>query len=150
MRYSTPHAGIFIAMILAASLPARGQAQSRQMKLQPAHACARPATGAQAAPSTIEVQRPENNGSVNIVPCALVFNDGQRVTLSGGEQAVVSIRSGRSWVTAFSVDPYGQKSGDLNRWRSRRFRIHVGKDERLRLSVEPRSKDSAYTGGWII
>src|SRR5438034_154840 len=58
MRYSTPpHTGIFIAMILAASLPARGQAQSRQIKLQPAQVYTNEPSQFQFPPTVAEFQR---------------------------------------------------------------------------------------------
>jgi len=99
--------------------------------------------------ATIEFDRQEDNGSVNVVPCTLVLSDGQTVTLRGGERAVVSVRSGTFHVTAFSVDPYTPHS-DERAWRSPRVRFHTASGERLRVFVEPASSGSTYTGGWVI
>jgi hypothetical protein len=99
--------------------------------------------------ATIEFERREDNGSVNIVPCTLVFSDHQSITLSGGERAIVSVSAGSFYVTAFSIDPYSPHS-DERAWRSPRTRFHVESGERLRVLVEPASSDSTYTGGWMI
>jgi hypothetical protein len=102
------------------------------------------------APANIQIERPENNGSVNILPCTIIFSDGQRCELLGGDQAVVLVRPGALWVAAYSRDPYRPDSVDSTAWRSLRFRFHVGSGQIFQLSVEPKSKGSAYTGGWLI
>lgn len=102
------------------------------------------------APTSVEVERPENNGSVNILPCTIIFSDGQKRILNGGDRVVLPVRPGALWVTAFSPDPYRTDSTDSTAWRSSRFTFRVNPGETLRLSVEPKSKDSAYVGGWII
>jgi len=43
---------------------------------------------------TVIVERPENNGSVNILPSTVAFSTGQNITLSGGETATVSLPAG--------------------------------------------------------
>jgi len=101
-------------------------------------------------PASIEIARPENNGLVNILSCTLAFSDGQRCKLSGGDRTTVSVHSGAAWVTASSPDPFNPKSGDLAAWQSSRFNFNLNPGETLRLSVEPKSDDSTYTGGWII
>jgi hypothetical protein len=105
---------------------------------------------AHAAQANIVVERPENNGSVNILPCTIIFSDGQRCTLSGGDHVIVSIWSGASWAAASSPDPYRPDSADSMSWRSPRFNFHVAPSETLRLSVEPKWKGSTYIGGWTI
>src|SRR5438105_2875769 len=66
------------------------------------------------AAATVVVERPENNASVNILPCTVVFSSGQRITLSGGETGGVSVSAGSLWVQASSVDPYHRpESADL-------------------------------------
>ena len=99
--------------------------------------------------ATIEFERQEDNGSVNIVPCTLVLSDDQKIVLSGGERAVISIAAGSFYVAAFSIDPYSPHS-DERAWRSRRRRFRVAERETLRITVEPASSGSTYTGGWII
>jgi hypothetical protein len=99
--------------------------------------------------AVIEVERQEDNGFVNIVPCTLILSDHQQRTLSGGEQTVVSVPSGVFYVEAFSIDPYSPGS-DTKAWRSPRTRFHAAHGERLRISVEPAASGSTYTGGWTI
>jgi hypothetical protein len=98
---------------------------------------------------TIGFERQENNGSVNIVPCTLIFSDYQTITLSGGEREVVSVSPGNFYVTAYSIDPYSPHSG-ARAWRSPRTRFHVASGESLRVFVEPAFSGSTYTGGWTI
>ena len=99
--------------------------------------------------AVIEFERPENNGSMNIVPCTLVLSDRQRLTLSGGERAEVSVSPGNFRDRAFSLDPYTPHSCPAA-WRSPRARFHVGRGERFRVVVEPAAVDSTYVGGWTI
>jgi hypothetical protein len=104
---------------------------------------------ADATPANIEVDRPENNGAVNILPCTLVFGDGQKCILSGGDHAVMTVRCGTLWVAASSPNPYPYSDCPAV-WRSPRFRLHVGPGETIHLSVDPKSKGSYYSGGWTI
>ena len=99
--------------------------------------------------ATIEFDRPEDNGSVNILPCTLVISDRQRVTLIGGQHATVAIPPGKLWVEAFSSDPYSLHSS-AEAWRSTRITFHIGSGERIQFCIEPRAEGSTYIGGWII
>jgi hypothetical protein len=99
--------------------------------------------------ASIEFERQENNGSVNIVPCTLVLSDHQTITLRGGERAIVSLRPGSFYVTAFSIDPYSRQS-DQRAWCSSPVRFQASSGERLRVLVEPAFSGSIYNGGWII
>ena len=103
--------------------------------------------GSRFARSKVEIERPENNGLVNIVLCTVTISDGQTRILSGGDQAVVSVRSGTFWVMASSGNPYPYGSKE---WRSPRVKLHANPGETLRLSVWPRSRGSTYVGGWNI
>jgi hypothetical protein len=101
--------------------------------------------------ASVVIERPENNGSVNILPCTIILSDGQRCTLIGGEHAIISVQSGALCATASSADPYvPPNSGYPVAWHSPRFGFHLGAGERVRLSVEPRSSGSTYIGGWTI
>jgi len=97
----------------------------------------------------IVFERQEDNGFVNIVPCNLVLSDHQKVTLSGGSRAVVSVSPGQFYVRAFSIDPY-TPNFDETAWRSHRVGFNVADGDMLRVSVEPRSAGSTYIGGWAL
>ena len=99
--------------------------------------------------AVIEFERQEDNGFVNVVPCTLVLSDGHKVTLSGGERAVVSVQPGNLWVTVFSQDPYSPHSS-ARAWRSSRTALQIERGQKLRVFVEPMAKDSAYIGGWKV
>jgi hypothetical protein len=101
------------------------------------------------AVATIEFERREDNGSVNIVPCTLSLSDDQKVTLSGGEKRVVFVSAGSFYLTAASIDPYAPHS-EAAAWNSRRMRFRVRKGEHLRLLFAPTSTCSTYVGGWTI
>src|SRR5258707_5959942 len=97
-------------------------------------------------PASIEIKRPENNGSINILPCTISFSDGQKCELSGGERKVVSVRSGALWAAASSPDPYRLAATDSPAWRFAVFRFNIRPGETLRLSVEPKPKKSTHVG----
>jgi hypothetical protein len=99
--------------------------------------------------ATMEFERQENNGLVNLVPSTLVLSDHQKVTLSGGERAVVSVSAGSFYVMASSIDPYSPHSGERT-WRSPRTRFQVVPGERLRVFVEPAASGSTYCGRWTL
>lgn len=115
--------------------------------------CAHVTTGQQGgtAMATVRVDRPEDNGSVNIVPCVIVLNDGQTCALSGGDSVMISVQPGRLWLAASSLNPYSSPdSGYPTAWRSHRFHFHVARGEVIRISVEPKSRNSTYVGGWTL
>lgn len=99
--------------------------------------------------ATVEFEREEENGSVNIVPCTLVLSDHQKVTISGGDRAAVSVSPGFFEVTAFSIDPYTPGSSETA-WHSRPTAFRVADGERLKVFIEPASSGSTYIGGWSI
>jgi len=99
--------------------------------------------------ATIEFERQEDNGLVNIVPCTLVLSDHQTITLGGGERASLSVSAGSFHITAFSIDPYSPHF-DERAWRSPRTTFQLASGETLRVFVEPASSGSTYNGGWTI
>lgn len=99
--------------------------------------------------ATLEFERQEDNGSVNIVPCTLVLSDHQRATLVGGQHATVAVTPGNFWVEAFSPDSYSSHY-NAETWRSARVRFRVESGERIRFSIAPKAEGSTYSGGWII
>jgi hypothetical protein len=99
--------------------------------------------------AVVEFERQEDNGFVNLVPCKIVLSDGQKLSLSGGERAVVSVQPGNLWVTVFSQDPYSPHSS-ARAWRSSRTALQIERGQKLRVFVEPMAKDSAYIGGWKV
>ena len=104
-----------------------------------------------AATATVVVERPENEGSVNIVRCTVVFSTGHRIELGGGENTTVTVPAGSVWVEASSIHPYRYSEPPNPRaWLSRRMNMRLRPGEVVRLLVEPRSRGSTYIGGWTI
>jgi hypothetical protein len=99
--------------------------------------------------AVIDFERQEDNGFVNIVPCRVVLSDHQKISLSGGERATVSVSPGRIDVIAYSIDPYAPHSR-ATAWRSPRTTLQISAGERLRVRVAPSATDSTYDGGWVI
>ena len=97
----------------------------------------------------IVIERPENNGSVNIVPCIVGLNSGQRFVLNGDETNSFLVESGTYFLTASSVSPYEtySKSSD---WKSNRLKIAIADSQVVKITLEPKSKDSTYIGGWSL
>lgn len=98
----------------------------------------------------VVLERPENNGFLNIVRCTITLSSGEKVELSGGESRSVSIPEGHAWLEVSSFDPYCPESRHPKPWRSGRFKIHLKQREVMRLVIKPKSKGSAYVRGWTI
>ena len=97
----------------------------------------------------IFIERPENNGSINIVPCVVELNPNQKIVLSGGQTNSFSVRTGKYFLTASSVNPY-EISSKSSEWKSNRLKIVIADSQLVKIILEPKSKDSTYTGGWTL
>lgn len=97
----------------------------------------------------IFVERPENNGSINIVRCLVQLNESQKIILSGGQTNFFSLKPGTYFLTANSVNPYDPSSREMD-WNSNQLKIAVTNSQIMKIILEPNSKDSIYIGGWIL
>ena len=126
--------------------------------------------------ASITIVRPENNGSMNVVPCWVTVDRGsdivsvavsrggeqlqaakwskQGIRLVGGDSAVLSVRRtifSLSATTPVTDEPPGflgeQK---LHVWRSTVLKVSVSDGKSVRVVVEPTSKGPGYDGGWRI
>lgn len=97
----------------------------------------------------IFVERLENNGSVNIVPCVVELSAGKKIVLLGGQKDSFFVKPGIYFLTANSVNPYelSSKSSD---WKSNRLKITIANSQIVKIILEPKSKGSTYTGGWVL
>jgi hypothetical protein len=65
------------------------------------------------------VERPENNGVLNIRPAEVVVQGGPTIVLSGGEAACAYVEGGgRYTIWAQSPDPYDPSNAHPTAWRS--------------------------------
>jgi hypothetical protein len=97
----------------------------------------------------ILIERPENNGSINIVPCIVELSTGQKIILSGGQTNSFSVKPGAYFLTATSLNPYPDATKDSD-WESSPVKITVTNLQVMKILAEPKSEGSAYIGGWVL
>lgn len=95
------------------------------------------------ASSSICVQRPENNGILNIRPAIVGFSNGQSLTLSGGEKNCIQVSPGSYTAVAISRDPYDPNNS--NPWDSKPIALQVGESSIVNLELVP---DLSKDIGW--
>ncbi|SRR5713101_919827 len=96
------------------------------------------------------VERPENNGIVNLVPAHVVFSNNQELTLVGGQVACIFVANGIYSFVVQSSDPYNPESTNLKAWTSKKIEVHLKRGEVATFEVSPKSEGAAYIGGWIV
>jgi len=106
--------------------------------------CAGPPHSSQAE---IFIERPVNNGDINIYPCAVKMNSGQSAVMVGGENAMFIAEPGTYYLTIASSNPYPTTTRDSD-WTSGPFEITLTNSQVMRIFVVPKSKGSAHVGGW--
>jgi hypothetical protein len=97
----------------------------------------------------ISIERPENNGSINIVACVVEINPNQKIVLRCGQTNSFSVRTGKYFLKASSSNPY-EFSSKGSEWKSDRLKIVIGDSQVVKIILEPKSKGSTYTGGWTL
>jgi hypothetical protein len=95
----------------------------------------------------IFIERPKNNGEINIYPCTVTMNSGQTAVMAGGENALFVVEPGTYYLTAASSNPDPTATRDSD-WISSPVEITVTNLQVMRIVVEPKIKGSAYVGGW--
>jgi len=97
----------------------------------------------------IFIERPENNGSINIVPCTVKLNTGEEIILSGGQTNSFFVKAGTYFLIASSVNPY-ELSSKNSAWKSNRLKISIADSQMVKIILEPKSEESTYIGDWIL
>ena len=95
------------------------------------------------------VERPENNGMVNLVPSHVVFSNSQELTLIGGQSACIFVANGVYSFVVQSSNPY-PAAINLKAWTSKKIEVHLKKGDAVVFEVLPKSEGAAYVGGWIV
>ncbi len=97
----------------------------------------------------ILIERPEDNGLINIFPCTVELNIGQKIVLNGGQANSFSVKSGTYFLKASSLNPYPHATRDSD-WKSDSLKIVVVNSQVIKIIVAPKSEGSSYIGGWIL
>jgi len=97
----------------------------------------------------ILIERPENNGFINIFPCTVKFSSGKAIALRGGENATLFVKAGTYDLIASSPNPYPSAT-KISDWKPGSLKITITNSEVIRIIVEPKSEGSTYTGGWVL
>ena len=96
------------------------------------------------------VERPENNGVMNIRESMVVIRGGPGLTLTGDEAACAYVEGGGKYtVWVQSRDPYDPSVSDPKAWRSSDLDVTVADGGRVELIVCARSSTRGYAG-WVI
>jgi hypothetical protein len=101
------------------------------------------------SPAKISIERPEDNGFINICPCTVKLNIGQKIVLSGGQTNSFSVKSGTYFLKVSSLNPYPDATKDSD-WKSNPLKITITNSQAIKIIVEPKSEGSAYVGGWTL
>jgi hypothetical protein len=97
----------------------------------------------------ILIERPENNGFINICPCTVKLNVGPKIVLIGRQTNSFSVQPGTYFLKVSSSNPYSDATKDSD-WKSNPLKITVTNSQVIKIIVEPKSEGSAYTGGWVL
>jgi len=95
----------------------------------------------------IFIERPKDNGDINIYSCTVKMSSGQTAVMAGGEEALFIVGPGTYYLTAGSSNPYPTATRDSD-WISDPVEITVTNSQVMRIVVVPKSKGSKYVGGW--
>jgi hypothetical protein len=95
----------------------------------------------------IFIERPKNDGVINIYPCMVKINSGQTAVMASGEDALFVVEPGTYYLTAGSSNPFPTATKDSD-WISGPVEITLTNSQVMRLMVVPKRKGSAYAGGW--
>jgi hypothetical protein len=99
--------------------------------------------------SHILIERPENNGFINIFPCTVKISSGKETVLHGGENESLFVRTGTCFLMASSSNPYPKATNNSD-WKSNLLKITVANLQVIKIIVEPNSEGSSYSGGWVL
>lgn len=99
-------------------------------------------------PCQICIERPEEQGILNIREVRVVIDDKESIILVGGQAACFYVLHGDHFVYAVSFDPYDPNSKDPKAWSSNRinFTLETGK----RAAFEVKKSDEENGKGWFV
>jgi hypothetical protein len=97
--------------------------------------------------SQICIERPENNGSLNIRDVNVIIDNKQDVPLIGGQAVCIYVGIGEHFVYAESYDPYDPHSKNPKAWTSNTVKFYLKKGQRAELEITGGSK---YQNKWYI
>lgn len=100
--------------------------------------------------SQICVERPENNGIVNIVPAEVVFSNQQRLSLVGGQAGCIFVAVGDYSFGVQSSDPYNPESPNPKAWISTETKVSLKIGAVAAFRVLPKADGATYVGGWVV
>lgn len=92
-------------------------------------------------PCKICVERPENQGVLNIHETRIVIDDNQAFILSGGQAACAFISPGNHYLYAESYDPYDPNNKNPKAWLSNKITVVLEKGEMAEIEIR-RAEDT--------
>jgi hypothetical protein len=99
--------------------------------------------------SQICIERPGDNGRLNIHQSEVVIEGGPILMLIGEQAACAYVQPGRYRVWAQSIDPYDKQSTNHEAWKSAPVIVTAPAEGRVELVVCGTGADSTYTN-WKI
>ena len=100
-------------------------------------------------PAQICIERPGDNGALNVRQASILIAGGPGLTLLGEQAACGFVAAGRHRLWVQSRDPYDPTSTDPEAWKSDPLTIAVGANERVELEVCGLARNGAYAT-WVI
>ncbi|HZP42841.1 MAG TPA: hypothetical protein VFD84_15215 [Candidatus Binatia bacterium] len=132
-------------MALVVSLLASGCFWRHREPAPPELPLYRPAD--RALSSEVCIERPRNEGALNVRDARVFVTTPQSFALLGGQAVCTFVAPGSYSVMASSHDPYDPTSEDDKAWTSEPVHFDVGPSELVRLELLP-GKDGR--GGWTL
>jgi hypothetical protein len=93
--------------------------------------------------SQVLVERPEDNGVLNIRMVDIIIDDQQILSLLGGQAVSAYLEPGKHFIRAESPEPYDPNS--TNKWKTESIYFNISKAERKRFLVSGAGNGSVYT-----
>lgn len=91
------------------------------------------------------VERPENNGVLNIRPANVLIEDGPVLTLLGGQAACAYVEGGRTYsVWIQSENPFYPESKNPTAWKSNSLKVAVRRGTRTELLICGKGSKGTY------
>jgi hypothetical protein len=95
----------------------------------------------------LSIERPEENGSVNILAVEIAIDGKSSGSLVGGQARVINVGPGDHSILVYSADPYDPSSKN-DAWRSMEIKVRLVNDSIVHIAIIPKTRGSSYVGGW--